>query len=250
MIESLYDLYDLEGFENIPELHIKDCPSLRLHGLGNHENFTIESENYSDIDLSMFRNAQFLKIPGYFEYVKGFDNVLLPFSNLTFLTIRYNDKYFNLSYFPRLQSLHLIKAKLSSELIVPSTLQRGEFDYCSFDDLSVLSMVKELSFLGCSGRQFNNINCLSNVYKLSFSYIEELENVSCLDRVHDLRIHFCKKVKDISKLGRVHRLCVDTCMGELLGYLLEGQIISRGYGSISCNNYCFFACIRIKTLLP
>ncbi len=41
MVISLPELLDLSDQRNIPELHIRNCPKLNLHGLGNHERVTV-----------------------------------------------------------------------------------------------------------------------------------------------------------------------------------------------------------------
>lgn len=186
---------------------------LNFHGLGNHKRFSFAGRNpiISDIDLSVFQNTQHLEISADYQQLKGLDTVLPSFPNLILLNLGCSNKYFNVSTFPNLRQLKLIQAKINSEILFPSTLQIGEFKECVFDDLIVLSKIKELRFYHCKGREFKNIHSLSNAYKLVFCDIKHLQNVNSLDRVHDLSLFSCYKVKDISKLGRVHHLSIVYC---------------------------------------
>ncbi len=228
IIDSLPNLLEISDYGNIPTLEIRYCPHLTLHGLGNHESFCMIGLNHMilEMDLSIFCNVQYLTISadtsGY-SCLKGLNKVLPSFSNLTHLSIGYSNRSFHILSFQSLQHLKLTEAKISSKVLFPSSLLIAEFKRCIFDDLIVLFKIKVLTFYQCDGREFNDINSLSNAHKLGFYHISELENVSSLDKVNELRIVFCKKVKDISKLGRVHRLYVENCGINSLSGLGEGN---------------------------
>ncbi len=203
IIDSLPNLFDISDYRSIPAIEIKDCPKLNLRAVGKHERFCIIGSNHRiDIDLSRFRKVRYLTIQD--TSSKGLDKVLPSFPYLTHLSIYYSN--------------------ISSEVLFPSTIRIAEFNECSFNDLFVLSKIKELKFYNCKGREFNNVESLSNAYGLGFYNIPELQNVNCLERVHDLSIVLCKKVKDISDLGRFHRLSVEDCkeVSSLVG-LREGN---------------------------
>ncbi len=162
VIDELLELSDLSEYRNIPELHIRECPKLNLSGLGNHEKFTVLAcdNTNAEIDLSVLQKAQYIGISTDYRCLKGLDNVpSLLFSNLKFLCMNYNYQDFNITFFPNVRSLHLTEAKISSKVLFPSSLKIGEFIGCTFDDLFVLSKVKELRFYQCQGREFRKIEC-------------------------------------------------------------------------------------------
>ncbi len=243
VLDSLPELVEIAEYKNIPELYIRRCPMLNLTGFGNHERFSLEGWSYrlSDFDLSMFQSVQYLVLPIDHQCIKGLDNIPFPcFSNLKIFSINYNtwnNKYFHLSSFPNLRHLKLTNARIRSEILFPLTLQIAEFKECKFDDLFVLSKIKELRFYRCQGKEFNNVNSLSDAYKLAFSNIPELQNVSSLDRVHELNILSCKNIIDISKLGRIHRLTVAVGDGNKREVPSSLEGLGQGNSAISLSSF-------------
>lgn len=230
VLQILENLLEISGYENIPELQIVDCFRLNLQGFGNHDKAFLSWSDNSELEepfnISMFKNVKSFRL----EFVE--DTLILSslpvFENLVYLVLRGNSDEgpffpFDPSYFPNLQFLHLSFAKISSKVPFPSKLQLGDFYQCSFDDLSVLSHGKELRFRSCQGGCFNNVNALSNAYKLYFRDIQELEDVSSLSGVYDLRVISCMKVRDISALSRVPHLSLDCCKIPSLEGLGQGN---------------------------
>ncbi len=214
ILEGLTKLQEISQYSTISELQIIDCEHLNLQGLGNHNKVAIESTIF-DLDLlhviQMLKDVKLLDLSSPLR-TRSLKNLPI-FVNLLYLNFGCGDELFEGSYFPNLLFLKLNHAQITSKVLIPLKLRFAEFEYCSFDNLSVLANVKELSFFWCKGTVFSNVNYLSNARKLVFSGIENLEDVSSLGGVNDLKILNCRKVKNINKLGRVHRLQMHSCIG-------------------------------------
>ncbi len=241
ILEGLTSLREISQYSTIPELQIIDCTHLNLQELGNHEKVAIESTIF-DLDLlrvmKVLKDVKFLDLSSPFRTITRSLKNLPIFVNLLYLNFGCDDELFDGSYFPNLLFLKLNHAQITSKVLIPLRLKIAEFEYCSFDSLSVLTTVKELSFLCCKRTVFSNVSDLSNTRKLVFSGIENLEDVSSLVGVNDLKIVNCRKVKNINKLGGVHRLQVHNCIGIIsLEGLGEGNSDVFLFGQLKIMNF-------------
>lgn len=221
ILHDLPNLQQISQYGNIPELSISRCRDLSFDGLGNHTKVFIKPCMSQTIDISIFRDIQYLEYEE--RNVFMISSKLSIFPNLIYLVFHGNKEFFDPLSFPSLQFLKLTSAKIDPEIMFPSSLQAAEFHYCLFDDLSVVRHVKKLKFATCYGIGFRNAYVLSNARQLIFNDIKELFDISGLDEVYELRIESCVNVKDVSKLGQVHRLCLDHSGVENLKGLGQGN---------------------------
>ncbi len=212
----LYRLLEIcelpEEYNSIPELVITACYKLNLKkGQKNHNKVKIGSINRDLTDLTIFSKVTCLSSADIMNY--NFHS----FAHLVYLDILYSymtARIFNPSPLMKLRYLKLDFAKMMIENgMFPPLLEIAEFSNCEFDNVSIVSHVKVLTFNKCHGIGFNNVSSLSKVHKLTFDNIRELEDVSGLDSLYELHLLNCENLKDISKLGRVHRLLV-SCWGR------------------------------------